>query len=125
MKEGSKQKELGLSNLQQDVRSQVQEGMVKDVLSFNRTEPRQTDNQEPLSGPQLAKMELEAKSLYAEVASFDKTGQNRTEVEEKNVLPGQSNIHLKNAKIKLIGGIQNFDPESLSQVIVKEPVGGT
>ena len=127
VKEGSEQKEFGLSELselQQDVRSQVQEGVVKDVLGFDRTELRQTDTHEPLSGPQLAKMELEAKSLHAEVASFDKAGLNVTEVEEKNVLPGHSDIQQEKAKIELIGGIENFDPESLSRVSVKEPVGG-
>lgn len=123
----SEQEEFGLSELselQEDVRSQVQKGVVQDVLSFDRTELRQTETQEPLSGPQLAKRELEAKSLQAEVAGFDRAGLNVTEVEEKNVLPGHSDIQQEKAKIELIGGIENFDPESLARVSVKEPVGG-
>ena len=48
-----------------------------------------------------------------------------TEVEEKNMLPGHSNIQLEKDKIELIGGIQNFNTESPSLVRMKELVGGT
>ena len=47
------------------------------------------------------------------------------EGEEKNVLPGHSDVRLERAKIKLLGGIQNFDPESPAQGSGKEPNGGT
>ena len=87
---------------------------MEDVLGVDRTELRQTDIQELLSGPQLTKRELEAKLRHTEVASFDRTGLNVTEGEEKNALPGHSDVQLERAKIELSGGIQNFDPESPS-----------
>ena len=125
VKEGSEQKEVGLSELQQEVRSQVQEGVVKDVLSVDRTELRKTDTQELLSEPQLDNRELEAELRHMEVASFDRTGLIVTEGEEKKVLPGHSDIQLERAKIELIGGIPSCEPEPPAQGSVKEPNGGT
>ena len=104
VKEGSEQNDAGLSELQQAGWSQVQEEVVEDVLGVDRTELRPTNTQELLSGPKLAKKELEAKVWHKEVASFDRTGMNVTEGEEEDVLPGHSNAHLERASIKLFGG---------------------
>ena len=98
---------------------------MEDVLGINRTELRQMDIQELLSGPQLTKRKLEAKLRHAEVASVDRTGPNMTEGEEKIMLPGHSDIRLGRAKIDLIGGIPSCEPEPPAQGSVKEPNGGT
>ena len=41
------------------------------------------------------------------------------------MLPGHSDVQLERAKIELIGGIQNFDPESPSRGIGKEQKGSS
>jgi hypothetical protein len=102
----------------------VQEMVVQDIASFDRGELRQTETQEPLSGAALARKEMEAKSLNAEVTSFDKAVLKETEVEERNVLPDQSDIKAEREKVELIGGIENFDVDNLARVSVKEPLSG-
>jgi len=102
----------------------VQEMMVKDVKTFDRTELRKTETLEPMSGPELVRKEMETKSLNVEVTNFDKSELHETRVEEKNVLPDLRDIKLEKDKIELIGGIENFDVDNLSRVTVKEPLSG-
>ena len=102
----------------------VQELMVKGVESFDKTELRPTETQEPMTGAELSKKEFEAKSINAEVASFDRSDLRETEVEVKNVLPNERDIKLEREKVELIGGIENFDVDNLARVTVREPVSG-
>jgi len=102
----------------------VQEMMVRDVESFDKSELRPTETQEPLTGAELVKKEFETKSINAEVASFDKADLRETEVEVKNVLPNERDIKLEREKVELIGGIENFDVDNLARVTVREPVSG-
>ena len=72
-------------------------GLVQDVQPFERKNLPQTGTQKlliklPLSKPPIARRKLEALSMH-------------TEVEEKNMLPGQSNIQQEKTMIKVIGGI--------------------
>jgi len=102
----------------------VQEMMVRDVETFDKAELRPTETQEPMTGAELVKKELETKSINAEVASFDKAELRETEVEVKNVLPNERDIKLEREKVELIGGIENFDVDNLARVTVREPVSG-
>ena len=125
VKEGSEQKEVGLSGPQQEGWSQVQEEVVEEGPGIDKTELWQTNTQELISRPKLTKREFEDKLLHAERANFDRTGQNVTEGEEKDVLPGHSDVQLEGAKIERIGGFQNFDSEYPSRGIGNELKGGT
>jgi len=102
----------------------VQEMMVRDVETFDKAELRPTETQEPMTGAELVKKELETKSINAEVARFDKAELRETEVEVKNVLPNERDIKLEREKVELIGGIENFDIDNLTRVTVREPVSG-
>ena len=102
----------------------VQEMMVRDVETFDKAELRPTETQEPMTGAELVKKELETKSINAEVARFDKAELRETEVEVKNVLPNERDIKLEREKVELIGGIENFDIDNLARVTVREPVSG-
>jgi len=104
--------------------STVQEMVVKDVQTFDKTELRKTDTQEPMSGSEMFKKEMEAKSLNEEVNKFDKSELKVTQITEKNILPGEREIKVEREKIELIGGIENFDVDNLSRVTVKEPMSG-
>jgi len=102
----------------------VQELVVRDVAAFDKGELRPTDTQEPLTGAELLRKELETKSLAAEVESFNRSELKETTVEEKLVLPDQTDIRLEREKVELIGGIENFDVDNLTRVTVREPVSG-
>ena len=99
--------------------------MVDNGPGVDKTELRQTNTQELISGPKLAKSELEDIVRHRERANFDLSGLNVTEGEDMDVMPGHNDVQLERAKIKLIGGVQNFNPEYLSRSIEKEPKGGT
>jgi len=102
-----------------------QEMMVKDVENFDRSELKKTDTQEPLTGAEMLKKELETKSLIEEVSKFDKAEHlKETEVLEKNILPDERQIRVEREKVELIGGIENFDVDNLNRVTMKEPFSG-
>merc|ERR1711962_448103 len=99
--------------------------MVKDVENFDRSELKKTDTQEPLTGAEMLKKELETKSLIEEVSKFDKAEHlKETEVLEKNILPDERQIRVEREKVELIGGIENFDVDNLNRVTMKEPFSG-
>merc|ERR1719295_1913830 len=90
-----------------ELRETEVEMMVRDVETFDKAELRPTETQEPMTGAELVKKELETKSINAEVARFDKAELRETEVEVKNVLPNERDIKLEREKVELIGGIEN------------------
>ena len=102
----------------------VQEMVVRDVETFNKAELRPAETQEPMTGAELLKKELDAASLNAEVVNFDKAGLKETEVGVKDILPNERDIKLEREKVELIGGIENFDIDNLARVTVREPASG-
>jgi len=101
-----------------------QELVVQDVEHFDKADLKKTETQEPLSGAELLRKELETKSLTGEVESFVKSELKHTVVEEKIVLPDQEVINQEKSQVELIGGIENFDVDKLSNVSTKEPLSG-
>ena len=102
----------------------VQEMVVRDVETFNKAELRPAETQEPMTGAELLKKELDVASLNAEVVNFDKAGLKETEVGVKDILPNERDIKLEREKVELIGGIENFDIDNLARVTVREPASG-
>ena len=102
----------------------VQEMVVRDVETFNKAELRPAETQEPMTGAELLKKELDVTSLNAEVVNFDKAGLRETEVGVKDILPTERDIKLEREKVELIGGIENFDIDNLARVTVREPASG-
>ena len=102
----------------------VQEMVVRDVETFNKAELRPAETQEPMTGAELLKKELDVASLNAEVVNFDKAGLRETEVGVKDILPTERDIKLEREKVELIGGIENFDIDNLARVTVREPASG-
>ena len=102
----------------------VQEMVVRDVETFNKAELRPAETQEPMTGAELLKKELEVASLNTEVVNFDKAGLKETEVGVKDILPNERDIKLEREKVELIGGIENFDIDNLARVTVREPASG-
>ena len=102
----------------------VQEMVVRDVETFNKAELRPAETQEPMTGAELLKKELDVASLNTEVVNFDKAGLKETEVGVKDILPNERDIKLEREKVELIGGIENFDIDNLARVTVREPASG-
>ena len=102
----------------------VQEMVVRDVETFNKAELRPAETQEPMTGAELLKKELDVASLNTEVVNFDKAGLKETEVGVKDILPNERDIKLEKEKVELIGGIENFDTDNLARVTVREPASG-
>ena len=102
----------------------VQEMVVRDVETFNKAELRPAETQEPMTGAELLKKELDVASLNAEVVNFDKAGLKEAEVGVKDILPNERDIKLEKEKVELIGGIENFDIDNLARVTVREPASG-
>ena len=102
----------------------VQEMVVRDVETFNKAELRPAETQEPMTGAELLKKELDVASLNTEVVNFDKAGLKETEVGVKDILPNERDIKLEKEKVELIGGIENFDIDNLARVTVREPASG-
>ena len=102
----------------------VQEMVVRDVETFNKAELRPAETQEPMTGAELLKKELDVASLNAEVVNFDKAGLKEAEVGVKDILPTERDIKLEREKVELIGGIENFDIDNLARVTVREPASG-
>merc|ERR1712013_14746 len=102
----------------------VQEMVVRDVETFNKAELRPAETQEPMTGAELLKKELDVASLNAEVVNFDKAGLKEAEVGVKDILPNERDINLEKEKVELIGGIENFDIDNLARVTVREPASG-
>ena len=102
----------------------VQEMVVRDVETFNKAELRPAETQEPMTGAELLKKELDVASLNAEVVNFDKAGLKEAEVGVKDILPNERDIKLEREKMELIGGIENFDIDNLARVTVREPASG-
>ena len=102
----------------------VQEMVVRDVETFNKAELRPAETQEPMTGAELLKKELDVASLNTEVVNFDKAGLKETEVGVKDILPNVRDIKLEREKVELIGGIENFDIDNLARVTVREPASG-
>merc|ERR1719370_2373855 len=102
----------------------VQEMVVRDVETFNKAELRPAETQEPMTGAELLKKELDVASINAEVVNFDKAGLKETEVGVKDILPNERDIKLEREKVELIGGIENFDIDNLARVTVREPASG-
>ena len=102
----------------------VQEMVVRDVETFNKAELRPAETQEPMTGAELLKKELEVASLNTEVVNFDKAGLKETEGGVKDILPNERDIKLEREKVELIGGIENFDIDNLARVTVREPASG-
>ena len=102
----------------------VQELVVRDVETFNKAELRPAETQEPMTGAELLKKELDVASLNAEVVNFDKAGLKEAEVGVKDILPNERDIKLEKEKVGLIGGIENFDIDNLARVTVREPASG-
>ena len=102
----------------------VQEMVVRDVETFNKAELRPAETQEPMTGAELLKKELDVTSLNAEVVNFDKAGLKEAEVGVKDILPNERDIKLEREKVELIGGIENFDIDNLARVTVREPASG-
>merc|ERR1712012_790524 len=93
-----------------------QEMVVRDVETFNKAELRPAETQEPMTGAELLKKELDVASLNAEVVNFDKAGLKEAEVGVKDILPNERDIKLEKEKVELIGGIENFDIDNLARV---------
>ena len=87
----------------------VQEMVVRDVETFNKAELRPAETQEPMTGAELLKKELDVASLNTEVVNFDKAGLKETEVGVKDILPNERDIKLEREKVELIGVMENMN----------------
>merc|ERR1712020_277085 len=61
---------------------------------------------EPLTGPEVSKLEKAREGISSELAAFDKADLKETEVEEKVVLPGKEEIAQERGHLEHIAGLE-------------------
>merc|ERR1711953_755375 len=61
---------------------------------------------EPLTGPEVAKLEMAREGISSELANFDKADLKETEVEEKVVLPGREEIEQEREHLQHMAGLE-------------------
>ena len=60
---------------------------------------------EPLTGPEVSKLEKAREGISSELAAFDKADLKETEVEEKVVLPGKEEIAQERGHLEHIASL--------------------
>ena len=61
---------------------------------------------EPLTGPEVSKLEKAREGISSELATFDKADLKETEVEEKMVLPGKEDIAQERGHLEHMAGLE-------------------